>query len=170
MIYEPGEDSFLLQKFVKKLVKGKVLDMGSGSGIQALSAMENDCEVLAVDVDEESVEFLKKEGVNAKVSDLFENIEGKFDWIIFNPPYLPDDKREDAESRRITTGGEVGYELVERFFSEVKDYLEKDGKILIVFSSLGGDVEGIIKKNGFEFKVLGEKKTFFEVLRVYECS
>jgi methylase of polypeptide subunit release factors len=38
-IYEPQEDSFLLQKVLKEYAFGRVLDMGTGSGIQALTAM-----------------------------------------------------------------------------------------------------------------------------------
>ncbi|MBE0633024.1 methyltransferase, partial [Candidatus Bathyarchaeota archaeon] len=37
-VYKPGEDSYLLQRYVEKLVGGTVLDMGTGSGIQAVSA------------------------------------------------------------------------------------------------------------------------------------
>src|SRR3989338_7359534 len=40
MIYEPREDSDLLKKWVLKLVSGRVLDMGTGSGVQALAALE----------------------------------------------------------------------------------------------------------------------------------
>ena len=168
-IYDPREDSYLLQKYVRRLVYGRVLDIGTGSGILAISALENTKDVLAVDVDEEAVLLVRKKGVNAKVSDLFSNISGKFDWIIFNPPYLLEDKDEDAESRVVTTGGKKGYELIERFFSEVKDYLNDGGRILLVFSSLSGDVEEVIRKYGFKFKVLEEKKMFFERLFVVEC-
>ena len=66
MIYEPAEDSFLLQKYVKKYAKGKVLDMGTGSGIQAEAAKD----VLAVDVNPECVEYVKKKGIRAIVSNL----------------------------------------------------------------------------------------------------
>ena len=169
VIYDPREDSYLLQKYVRRLVYGMVLDIGTGSGILAISALENTKDVLAVDVDEEAVLLVRKKGVNAKVSDLFLNVSGKFDWIIFNPPYLLEDKDEDAESRLVTTGGKKGYELIERFFSEVKDYLNDGGRILLVFSSLSGDVEEVIRKFGFKFKVLEEKKMFFERLFVVEC-
>ena len=36
MLYEPREDSRLLAKYAKKYAKGLVLDIGTGSGIQAL--------------------------------------------------------------------------------------------------------------------------------------
>lgn len=167
MIYEPAEDSFLLQKYIKKYAKGKVLDMGAGSGIQALTALEKTKDVLAVDVYPLAVELLKKKGINAKVSDLFSNVKGKFDLVIFNPPYLPADEREDADSARSTTGGKKGCETIERFLKDAKKFLKKDGKILIVFSSLTGDIEKIFKKYSYKFKKLEEKKLFMETLYVY---
>ena len=94
MIYEPREDSELLQKWVKKLVTGKVLDMGTGSGIQAKTALKNTKDVLAVDINQECVEFVKKQGIEVRQSNLFSNVEESFDRIIFNPPYLPEDMEE----------------------------------------------------------------------------
>lgn len=167
MIYEPAEDSFLLQKYVRKYAHRKVLDMGTGSGIQALTALEKTKDVSAVDIDPLAINLLKKKEVNAKVSDLFSNVKGKFDLIIFNPPYLPADKREDADSARSTTGGKKGYELIEKFLKRAKRFLKKDGKILIVFSSLTGNVLSLFKKYGYGFEKLEEKKVFMEMLYVY---
>tara|TARA_Y100000310_G_scaffold318415_1_gene372441 strand:- start:553 stop:1050 length:498 start_codon:yes stop_codon:yes gene_type:complete len=162
MIYEPAEDSYLLQKFVKKLVKGKVLDMGTGSGIQGLSVKG---EVLAVDINPEAVKVCKEKGLNCVQSDLFENVEGKFDWIIFNPPYLPEDEREPLDSRLATTGGQKGDELLKRFLSEAKEYLSSQGKILVLISSLTGEASELFSE--YEWELLGSEKCFFEVLEVY---
>ena len=167
MIYEPREDSYMLEEQVKKLIKNKkVLDMGTGSGIQALAALKNKCEVLAVDINPEVVEFVKKKGIEAVKSDLFSNVKGKFNVIIFNPPYLPEEKLEDEESRLCTTGGKKGSEIVERFLEKVKNYLENEGFILIVVSSLTGKKEDLFKD--FKFEVLSEKSFFFEEL--YVCK
>ena len=169
MIYDPEEDSFLLVKYVDKFAEGKVLDLGTGSGIQAEAALRHTKDVLAVDIDKESVEYVNKKGIKARISDLFSNIKEKFDLIIFNPPYLPENEVEDKESKRITTGGKYGYEILERFFSQADDYLNKNGKILIVFSSLTNKnkINKIIKENNFKFKLLEEKKIFFETLYCY---
>src|SRR3989344_2463782 len=105
--------------------------------------------VLAVDVDEESVNYVKKKGIKAKISDLFSNVAGKFDLIIFNPPYLPDEKLEDEKSKRITTGGKHGYEILEKFFSQANEHLNKNGKILIVFSSLTNNILPFLFKCSF---------------------
>ena len=169
MIYEPSEDSFLLSKYVEKYASGKVLDIGSGSGIQAEAALKKTKNVLAVDINKESVKLLKKKGINAKYSDLFSNVKGKFDLIIFNPPYLPEEEKEDLETKLVTTGGKYGYEILERFFKDAKKFLNKNGKILIVFSSLTSKkkVGSLVKKYCFKFKLLEEKGLFFERLYVY---
>ncbi|MFH1332045.1 MAG: HemK2/MTQ2 family protein methyltransferase [archaeon] len=161
MIYEPQEDSFLLQKYVRKFAKGRVLDMGTGSGIQALTALEKTPDVLAVDISDDAVRLLKGKGVNAKVSNLFSKVDGKFDLIIFNPPYLPPDRYD----KDISTSG--GIKIVDRFLSQAKKFLNKDGKVLLVFSSLTGDVDSLLKKYSYKFECLESKGYFFEKLFVY---
>lgn len=168
MIYEPDEDSFLLEKQVRKLAKGKILDMGTGSGILALAAKGKD--VLAADINKGAVELVRKKGLKAIQSNLFSKVKGKFDTIIFNPPYLPEEELEDNESKIVTTGGKYGHELIERFLKEAKNHLNKKGIILILFSSLSGDIVSLSKKYKYKSKLLDSKKIFFEELYVYELK
>src|SRR3989338_8564059 len=96
-IYEPAEDSYLLQSCIRQYAIGRVLDVGTGSGIQAITAASSPQvrEVVAIDLNEEAIERLKEQNIpkiRPIVSDLFENVSGKFDLIIFNPPYLPQDE------------------------------------------------------------------------------
>ena len=169
MIYEPAEDSYLIKKYVKDYSKNKkVFDMGTGSGILAKEALKYSKDVTASDINEECLKNLK--GIKTIKSDLFENIKKKYDLIIFNPPYLPLDSKEDKESALSTSGGKKGYELLEKFINELKFYLNKNGKSLIVFSSLTKKrkIDSILKKNNFKFKLLEEKKLpFFETLYCY---
>lgn len=166
MIYEPREDSYLLQKYVLKFAKGKVLDMGTGSGVLAETALKKTKDVLAADIDEKAVDHIKSKGIKVIKSDLFSNINGKFDLIIFNPPYLPNDKQVKDIA---LDGGKKGYELLEKFLIQAKNYLNKDGKILIAFSSLTkkNKVDKILKENGYSFECLETQKLFFEELYVY---
>jgi len=167
MIYEPSDDTFLLAEQVKKLVQGKVLDLGTGSGYLAEIAIKNNCKVLAADINKECVTYCNNKGIKTIQSDLFSNIKDKFDYIIFNPPYLPEDKDEDEESKLITTGGKKGNEIIIKFFNQVKSHLNPNGKILILVSSLTPDIEKIITSNKFKFQKLSSKKLFFEELKVY---
>ena len=177
MIYEPNEDSFLLRNFVLEYAHGKVLDMGTGSGIQAEAALKKASEVLAADINPEAVSFCQDKGIQAIQSDLFENVEGKFDVIIFNPPYLPLEREyagitfteEDFNyvNDIALVGGKHGWETIDRFLQQAKLYLKKDGKILLSFSSLSGGVESFMEKYGYKFKKIGEQRIFFEELYVY---
>ncbi|NTV24001.1 MAG: methyltransferase domain-containing protein, partial [Nanoarchaeota archaeon] len=77
-IYEPREDSLLLAKYVSLLArKGQiVLDMGSGSGIQAEAAIQKGAKAVCVDINPHAVEHLKSKFMSSVVlqSDLFENV------------------------------------------------------------------------------------------------
>lgn len=171
-IYEPREDSALLKKYVRRYAAGKVLDVGTGSGIQAIAAAEgkNTSSVLAVDIQEGVVGCCKRRIKSRKIrfmqSDLFSKVKEKFDTILFNPPYLP----EDIRVRDLTIeGGKKGYELLERFLGSANNFLNPDGIILIVFSSLTkkGKVEEFIRSNLLEFQELEKMHIFFEDLHVY---
>lgn len=170
MIYEPEEDSFLLSKYVKDYARGKVLDMGCGSCILAEAAAKKTKNVTAVDINPEAVRLAKKKGFKAIQSDLFENITGRFNLVIFNPPYLPEDKDEDIESRLVTTGGKKGNETLKRFLEQAREHMALDGNILLVVSSLTPNAEVLFRENGFEFKLLETKNIFFEKLIVYLLS
>lgn len=175
MVYEPQEDSYLLLEYVKKLAHGRVLDMGAGSGILAIGAAEKDDvrEVFAADIDEQAVKELrekKKSKVKVVLSDLFMNVGGSFDVIIFNPPYLPDEERDYDVA---LAGGKKGHELIARFLHDAKDYLNKDGFILMVFSNMTGkeEVDAIIKKEGYSSELLESRSlAFFEELYIYKIS
>jgi release factor glutamine methyltransferase len=173
MVYEPEEDSYLLKEYVNKLARGRVLDVGTGSGMQAIAAAKKKevKEVVAVDVDSEAVELLKKkkiQKITISQSDLFSEVNGKFDTIIFNPPYLPNDEN-DADLA--LDGGEKGHELIARFLLEAKYHLADKGIILLVFSNrtVKKEVDSAIAKKGYVYELLDEKSLpFFEKLYVYE--
>jgi len=175
MIYLPKEDSLLLEKHVKKLASGRALDMGAGSGIQALAAAGRKAvkSVLAVDVNPVVVSHCRKEIAGKKIkclqSDLFAKVKGEFDTIIFNPPYLP---QELAERDVALEGGKKGYETIVRFLESANAFLSADGVVLLLFSSLSGKdhIEQSIRQNLFEFRELGRLHIFFEDLFVYRIT
>ncbi|MEK6844541.1 MAG: HemK2/MTQ2 family protein methyltransferase [Nanoarchaeota archaeon] len=172
MIYRPREDSHLIEKEVKKYANGKkVLDVGSGSGIQAKAALESGAKsVLCVDIDYDAVNLLKKKGLDAIQSDLFKKVKGKFDLIIFNPPYLPYAKEEDDNSSLHTSGGKTGDEIIVKFLNNVKKYLNENGKILLVVSSLTpiSRILNILKNKKLHRKIIAQERFFMEKLEVWE--
>lgn len=174
MIYEPKEDSFLLEKQVKLYSKNKnVLDVGSGSGIQAIAAKRAGAKsLLASDISQESVNYVNSLGIKCIRSNLFSNIKGKFNLIIFNPPYLPQDKREDKASARITSGGKRGDEIILKFLKQAKSHLNKSGVILLVISSITplNRINKLLDNLSFEYKILSSERYFMEELFVWEIK
>lgn len=173
MIYEPAEDTFLLAKHIKDYIKDKnvkVLDLGTGSVYLAVEAKKYSDNILAADINPEAVELAKKKKIKFIQSNLFSNIKDKFDLILFNPPYLPEEKQENKESSLITTGGKQGFEIIEEFLKQVKSHLNKDAKILLICSTLTGDVESLFKKYNYKFRLIDEEKAFFEKILLYELK
>jgi release factor glutamine methyltransferase len=179
-IYEPAEDSYLLSDTLKISLKNKqktskILDMGSGSGIQAQTCRELGFQnILTADINPEAVKLLKSKNFDAIETNLFSNLKDKFDIIIFNPPYLPEDIQEPKDSRLITTAGKKGYEIILKFLKQAKIHLNKNSVIFIVISNLSNPEElklKLKKENlNYEIKELASKKLFFETLYVWEIN
>ncbi|MBD3304075.1 methyltransferase [Candidatus Woesearchaeota archaeon] len=172
-MYYPREDSYLLEKHVKRLAFGSVLDMGTGTGIQALAAANSKRvkKVLAVDIDKGSIEYCKKNSRHKKVtyrlSDLFSKVpKQRFDTIIFNPPYLP---QEQSRRNISIEGGKKGYEVIQKFIDNAGAYLKEKGNVLLLFSSLTNRkmVEEFLNNKMFDFKMIDSIHYFFEELYVY---
>ena len=180
-MYEPSEDSFLIAEEIKKEIKKLIkinpdlsfLEIGCGKGILIETALDSGVKkenILGIDINPEAVEYCRKKGFRVIQSDLFSELKKdtikKFDIIVFNPPYLPLDENEPIESRKETTGGKKGSELINRFLKQSKKYLNKEGKILLLTSSL---TKGI-NWNGYKKKKISEKKLFFERLIVWKIE
>lgn len=173
MVYEPAEDTFLMENAVKKYAKGDVLEIGTGSGYLANIASKQS-NIIATDIDPKAIQQAKEKYAHIKFlkSDLFQKVKGKYDVIFFNPPYLPLDKREPEDSRLQTTGGKHGYETIQRFIEQANDYLRSNGLILLLFSNHTNKekVEKIIVSHLFKW----DKESFlnleFETLYVYKLE
>lgn len=168
-VYTPGEDSRLLKDFVSGLdLQGKkALDMGTGSGVIAVKMAEKGASVTAADINPEALRETEERANKAEVeietveSDLFENIEGKYDIVTFNPPYLPGE--EGIGDEEIWRGGEIGVEIVRSFLAQVDDYLSEDGEVYLILSSLS-DYDEVVEEFGLE--VVESEKLWFEELFV----
>lgn len=174
LIYQPAEDSWLLAEHVKKYAKDKrVLDLGTGSGIQAKTAKQAGARsVLAVDINRKALAEVKKQNIPTLHSNMFEKITEMFDLIICNPPYLPTDMQEDNESRMATTGGTRGDEWIRTFLAQAPKHLEEKGIILLLLSSLTprSQILALLKKQKLGKKVIATQKLFMETLEVWEIT
>jgi release factor glutamine methyltransferase len=133
----------------------RVLDMGTGSGVQAILAASKSSNVIAVDVNPFAVECAKanvnlnklSSRITVKESDLFENVKGKFDLIIFDPPFRWFEPRDIWER----SCADKEYRTLGLFFENAEKYLNDKGRILMVFGTSGDIVyfKHLIRKYGF---------------------
>ena len=173
-IYFPAEDSELLAGVIEtRDMKGKkVLDMGTGSGFLAILMAKNMAAVTAADFDIKCAKNNAEKnntGVKFVRSDMFEKINGIYDLVVFNPPYLP------AERNAVymdLDGGETGRDVIERFAAGAKAHMERNGEILIVFSSITGEngVRKIFRNNGFKTRICKRGKIDWEELIVMKAE
>ncbi|ALV63900.1 tRNA (adenine57/58-N1)-methyltransferase [Thermococcus sp. 2319x1] len=172
-VYEPAEDTFLLAENLKVREGDVALDVGTGTGIIALLMARKARLVLGVDVNPIAVELAKENArlngitnVEFRQSDLFENVEGKFDIITFNAPYLPGEPKEPIDLALV--GGESGREVLDRFLEEFPSYLKENGVVQMVQSSITG-IEETLKKlesKGFIAEITAKERYFFEDIMV----
>lgn len=159
-------DSVLLARTVRKVIKKgeTVLDMGTSTGVQAIFAADKAKKVLAADINTEAIKCakinIKNQKLNNKIkvlkSDLFSKVRGKYDSVIFNPPFRWFKPRDMLERGEL----DENYKTLTKFFSQVKKYLKKGGKIILAFSN-NGDLEYLkllIKKSGFKSKIIAKQK------------
>ena len=172
-IYTPRDDSFLIIDVLSNLPlhDKKVLDIGTGSGILGLFCAQKGARVTVTDIDDRILENVlaaaSKLGLEIKTakSDMFSNIVGQFDIVLFNPPYLPSEGVKDST----IDGGVDGRILIDRFFEGLATHLKQDGFALLLVSSLN-DPRLIIQKHPeYSISVAARRALFFEELQVLLC-
>lgn len=145
----------------------RILDLGTGSGniAIALTKRVSNCKMVASDISEGAVEVARinaeKHGVSDRIefiaSDLFEKIEGRFDIIVSNPPYIANgefktlQKEVLMEPRVALVGGEDGIDFYRRIISATPRYLVNGGALVmeIGYGQKAGILE-IINQNGMK--------------------
>ena len=154
----PRQDTeILVEEVLKELHdRMRILDMCTGSGCILLSLLHysNDCEGLGVDLSAEALEVAgrnvlkvltpeKAEHAHFLQSDLFEKVEGKFEIIVSNPPYIASAKVDklmpevrDHEPRMALDGTEDGLHFYRRIIEEAGKHLVSSG---MLFFEIGYD-------------------------------
>jgi release factor glutamine methyltransferase len=173
-VYEPREDTMLLLEEIGKLeLSGKrVLEVGAGSGVLALFCAEEGAAVLATDISVAALRNLRYAcntlGLNVGLvrADMLSGVRSRFDYLIFNPPYLPSGNKIDAA----VDGGIGGKEIIERFLEQLGSSDVFAGPCLLLMSSLNEPSLLVDKWRQFEFRRLTSKRLFFEELMVFRVS
>jgi release factor glutamine methyltransferase len=176
IVYPPAEDTFLLLSAIEVCEGQLVLEMGCGTGIIALHCAKAGCLVTAADSSPAAVESARGNAVANRLrvdvinSDLFENVQGRFDVIIFNPPYLSsqDTAGLSEAERRPLLGGEGGHEISVRFLDAAPAFLRPGGKIYLLTSS--ESEAGVLRHAERDFSAMkvAEQRIFFEALAVWK--
>jgi len=173
-VYGPSDDSFLMVKILEVEPGKRFLDMGCGAGLISLHAAKAGAEVVAADINPHAVDCTKRNairnGLRIEVceSDLFEKVDGYFDVIAFNPPYLPEETRSTSWIEKSWSGGNEGSEVAVRFIEEAWRHLAPGGRVYIILSSLGGFMTALkAAKEHYTSEMLEEKHMFFESIYAY---
>ncbi|MEK7185695.1 MAG: 50S ribosomal protein L11 methyltransferase [Patescibacteria group bacterium] len=159
----------------------KVLDIGTGTGVQAIHSAKSGAEmVVATDINPEAVECAKfnvsLNGFENKItvfkSDLFKSVpKEKFDVIIANLPIT------DYLAKGIVSAAlyDPDYKIHKRFFKNAGVYLKADGYILMSHINFKGkddfdDFEKMIAKHGYKVDKYADKKALGYTWRIYKIS
>lgn len=184
----------------KQKEKTKILDLCTGSGAIGISIAKNikNCEIILSDISTYALDVASKNsekivGVsiarpeiderknkNYKIkiiqSDLFENIQGKFDIIVSNPPYIKSDvittldKEVQNEPILALDGGTDGLDIYRKIIEQAYEYLNQDGYLCL---EIGYDQkEEVIKliEQTNEYQEIYSKKDLAGNDRIVVCK
>lgn len=169
VMYVPAEDTFLLMECVQKYAGQWALEIGVGSGAVAQSLATNFKNVVGTDINPASLAYCRGRGLLLVCCDAASALANvKFDLIVSNPPYLPDDSEKDLTVH----GGPAGIETTLHFVESALPLLSKSGRMLFVVSSLADSsaLDSLAKKKNLKKKVVKEKALFYERLYVVELT
>ena len=130
---------------------GLVLDFGCGYGpIGIYVKKNNDCTVDMIDINQRSVALAKKNAilnevdVNIFESDIYSNVDKKYDYIVSNPPIR------------------IGKEKLYQILFDASKYLKKDGELWIVINKDQG-AKSVVKdlSQKYEVNVVAKNKGFY---------
>ena len=148
----------------------KILDIGTGSGaIPIALKKENDSyKITSVDISQEALVVAKRNAelndvkIDFFQSDLFSNVNEKFDCIVSNPPYISDKEYNklqpevnEYEPKIALTAQENGLYFYRKILEDADDFILENGKI---YFEIGQSQAQEIKKIADDCK--------FEVLSV----
>lgn len=163
----PRQDTEILVEEVMRFLHDgmRILDLCTGSGCILLSLLNysNDCAGIGCDISEKALAVAEKNAKKLKQeavfvqSDLFEKIEGKFEIIVSNPPYIPTEViptlMEEVKNHEPITaldGREDGLYFYREIINQAGNYLYPEGKL---FFEIGCDqaesVGSLLKEAGF---------------------
>ncbi len=167
-VLDPRPDTELLVDAALQTPFETVLDLGTGSGCILLSLLaENtaatgqgmDCSHDAIDVANVNATALRLEKRSQfAVSDWFANVQGRFDLIVSNPPYITGDEMADLapevrdwEPKVALTPGGDGLEAYRIITAAAPRYLTPNGRLIVeIGAGQAKDVQALFQSAGFD--------------------
>lgn len=162
------ETEFLVDRCRKEFPKKmpiRILDIGTGTGcisIELAKYYEN-AQIVAVDACQQTLDMAYKNAVqhnvinqiNFTLSDVFQRVQGTFDIIVSNPPYIPfsmpvQQDVYDFEPHSALFAEDNGLYFYKKIIAEAKTFLNK--KSLLAFEvgiNQGEEVAEIFERNGY---------------------
>ena len=153
LIPRPETEELVLKTQKKlKYAPRNILDLCTGSGCIGITLALNypSAQVTCSDISAPALQVAKqnaqthKAKINFVESDLFNNLKGKFDLIISNPPYIKEDDIQTLspevkqEPRLAQSGGREGTEIIEKIIQNAPKFLPPGGLLALEI----GDKEG----------------------------
>ena len=170
----------------KEISNPKILDIGTGSGCIPLTLIleNNNIYADAIDISSEAIETAKKNALFHNVlnnihffkSDLFSNVNDKYDIILSNPPYIPLSEKENLQIEvknydpelALFTKDDFGIEFYDKIVTNAKDYLLPNGFLILEIGiNQAALVSDILKK--FNFSLIQIFKDYNSIERVIIC-
>ncbi len=166
----PRPETEELCEYALSLIKDgdSVLDLCTGSGAIAVTlAKKSSATVYASDISEGALELasqnaeLNQASVQFIHSNLFENMEGKFNLIVSNPPYIPtadiqqlDKEVKDYEPILALDGGADGLDFYRLIAKNASEYLEDGGLLLMEFGiGQAQDIANLLEESFTEIEI-----------------
>jgi release factor glutamine methyltransferase len=181
-MYAPSDDTFLLADCIRQYNGKRVLEIGVGSGFLLDILEKNFAYVAGSDIDLQALQHCKQQQNTTAASATILLVccdagsafgVGKFDLIVSNPPYLPNNDNDNNNNLDLTVnGGPTGIETTIHFINSALPLLAVDGKLLVVISSFANSsaLDKLVSEKNMHKKVLKERKLFYETLTVVELS
>lgn len=185
-IYEPAEDSFMMEKILKKKLQHSsnlmITEVGVGSGFVFSELVKEFPKNIfsGTDINPDAILATQKRLQNTKANlylgNLLEPIREKQDLIFFNTPYLPLEQGEKYNQLTLKDkaiyGGKHGYEIIYNFIDQLYDKLKINGSVVMLFSSLSKEqkIKEKLELEGYQINNIYREKHFMEELIIYEFS
>lgn len=168
-VYHPreGSSSLFFLKHLPSITKSRILELGTGSGIIALTlanpALGN--KVWASDIDASAAKAATDNAKHNKLpvviveSDLFQHPALKatpWDYILFNTPYFHKPQTEEFDHIGCDPSGSI----FTRYIQQGRTFLKPTGSLIFTYSNLSNPMlfDHLMKQHHFDWTILGEEQ------------